>query len=184
MPEMKFNSPARRWDVLASLMQSAGLKTFVEVGCKEGRTTGFILKSIPDAEVWAIDPWAPVGNDAEDYEAWDYDQIQRAFYKNVEGHNGRLEILQMLSLEAAAALEKQDPERKFDLVFIDAAHDQANVEADIDAWWPLVKPGGYLAGHDYQHKFPGVHRAVANRFPLIVVSIFPDSVWLVQKGEA
>ncbi len=47
----------RRWDVLSSFMLEQGYKTFVEVGCKEGRTTGFVLANCPDIHVIAIDPW-------------------------------------------------------------------------------------------------------------------------------
>ena len=39
------------------------------------------------------------------------------------------------------------------------------------------------AGHDYQHKFPGVMRAVAKAFPLLRVGVFPDSVWAVVKDQ-
>jgi len=34
-------------------------------------------------------------------------------------------------------------------VFIDAAHDYTSVARDIAAWSPKVRPGGFLAGHDY-----------------------------------
>ncbi len=66
----------RRWDVLASFMLSQNYKTFVEIGAKEGRTTGHILKTVPDSLVIAIDPWianpAPTNGDTtrEDYEKW------------------------------------------------------------------------------------------------------------------
>lgn len=41
-----------------------------------------------------------------------------------------------------------------DLVFIDAGHDYKNVKADLDAWLPIVKPGGVIAGHDFDRKSP------------------------------
>jgi hypothetical protein len=47
-----------------------------------------------------------------------------------------------------------------DCVFIDAAHDEVNVRADIDHWRERVKRGGILAGHDFQDGYPGVQAAV------------------------
>jgi SAM-dependent methyltransferase len=183
MPAMKFNSPLRRWDVLASLIEANNFGTFVEVGCKEGRLTGALLKQFPALKVVAIDPWRPFpdrsGEGAETYEDWDFGKIEREFWQNVEGHMGRLEMLRSTSLEAAAKLADQ----KFDLVFLDAGHDHQSVLEDIDAWWPLVRDGGFLCGHDYQHKFPGVMRAVAARFPLMRVGVMPDSVWSVMRAE-
>lgn len=181
---MRFNSPLKRWEILAEFMRANDLRTFVEVGCKEGRTTGYILKNVPGSSVWAIDPWCPMPGHAgrqggETYEEWDFGKIERTFWGNVEGHGGRLDMLRMTSLEAAAKMAL----RQFDLVFIDAAHDEENCLLDIDAWWPLVREGGFLFGHDYQHKFPGVMRAVAARFPLMRVGILPDSLWSVMRAE-
>lgn len=35
-----------------------------------------------------------------------------------------------------------------DFVFLDAAHDAPSVMADLVAWYPKLRPGGLLAGHD------------------------------------
>jgi len=35
-----------------------------------------------------------------------------------------------------------------DLVFIDADHRYKSVKQDIELWWPKVKEGGILCGHD------------------------------------
>lgn len=175
-----FQSPLRRWDVLVGLCESINAGTFVEVGAKEGRTTGALLKALPNLEVHAIDPWAPVPNADEDYSGWDFAKIEAEFWANVGEHKDRCEHWRMTSLQAATAFDPRMCERP-DVVFIDAAHDYQNAMADIKAWWPLVREGGYLCGHDYQHKFPGVMRAVAESFPLMRVAVCPDSVWVVRK---
>lgn len=52
-----------------------------------------------------------------------------------------------------------------DFVFVDAGHSYAAVKADIAAWEPKVRAGGWFGGHDYHPKFPGVIRAVDEAFP-------------------
>ena len=54
------------------------------------------------------------------------------------------------------------------------------------AWWPKVAPGGYLAGDDYDHDYPGVREGLLRAFP---PGTFPDmpprgsgAMWYVQKG--
>jgi tetratricopeptide (TPR) repeat protein len=51
------------------------------------------------------------------------------------------------------------PDKFLDGVFIDAAHDYESAKADITAWLPKVKPGGFFGGHDVDS--PGVSRALA-----------------------
>jgi len=34
-------------------------------------------------------------------------------------------------------------------VFLDAAHDYESVSKDLNAWWPKIKNGGILSGHDF-----------------------------------
>lgn len=51
----------------------------------------------------------------------------------------------------------------FDFVFIDADHSYNGCRGDIEAWYPKVKKGGWLCGHDYENvDYPcfGVEKAV------------------------
>lgn len=178
MSEMKIASPLRRWEVLAGLCKNA--KAMAEVGCKEGRTTGYLLENLPELQVVAVDPWGSIqGNSAESYEEWDWNAIAKEFWKNVAAGRDRLRFICEASTDAA----RKVPDNSLDLVFIDAAHDYKNVLADIRAWWPKVKEGGMVTGHDFQHKFPGVHRAVAECFNLLQVAVLPDSIWAVEKRD-
>lgn len=174
---------ARRWDFLASLMKGYPKGLFVEVGCKEGRTTGHLLKECPDIHVIAIDPWLaqPATNDplAETYEKWDFSAIEAEFWANVGENKDRVEMRRMTSSNAAhyRRMDIVPP----NLVFIDARHDHDSVLEDIRTWWPLVAEGGILSGHDFNHKWPGIERAIAECFDLMQVGVGPDSVWFVIK---
>jgi disulfide oxidoreductase YuzD len=44
------------------------------------------------------------------------------------------------------------PDNYFDFVYIDANHTWQGITNDIHDWWPKVKLGGYLCGHDYIYK--------------------------------
>jgi hypothetical protein len=51
-------------------------------------------------------------------------------------------------------------------VHLDARHDYASVKADIEAWLPKLKPGGWLSGDDYDaQKWPEVVKAVGEILP-------------------
>jgi len=74
----------------------------------------------------------------------------------------------------------------FDLIFIDASHDEESVTEDIKLYLPKVKVGGYIAGHDY--KTPdlsqgemSVKRAVDTNLPGAV--LMSGSVWAFRKEK-
>jgi len=178
----------RRWDFLSGLMLSQGYKTFVEVGCKEGRTTGHILKIVPDSRVTAIDPWitqdATTDKTKETYADWDFKKIEAEFNANIAGNEDRCMMLRKTSEDAVNfdVFDDDRPDWKgIDLIFIDALHDYEHVKQDIALWWPKVKIGGVLSGHDFNHRWPGCERAVAEAFDLMQVGVGPDSVWFVIK---
>jgi predicted O-methyltransferase YrrM len=170
----------RRWDVLSGFMNAQGYTRFVEVGCKEGRTTSHILKNVPNSHAIAIDPWITQEKSAdptkETYESWDFSKIEAQFWENIGENKDRCNMWRMTS-QAAACVHCDQA----DLVFIDALHDYEHVKQDIKLWWPRVRLGGILSGHDFNHRWPGVEKAVAESFNLMHVGVAPDSVWFVIK---
>lgn len=97
------------------------------------------------------------------------------FRANTHQYNHWLTPLMLPSSEAAKAMRLLGV--KFDLVFVDACHKYELVKADIDAWLPLVKSGGWMAGHDSD--WPGVEQAVTETFPKFEVGA-GSSVWMAQ----
>eukprot|EP00921_Rhytidocystis_pertsovi_P001788 GHVQ01003078.1.p1 GENE.GHVQ01003078.1~~GHVQ01003078.1.p1 ORF type:complete len:572 (-),score=98.45 GHVQ01003078.1:73-1788(-) len=45
------------------------------------------------------------------------------------------------------------PADYFDFVYVDARHDRTSVTQDLHNWWPKLRPGGIMAGHDYVTQF-------------------------------
>ena len=79
------------------------------------------------------------------------------------------------AMPSALLLESETLISQTNNVFIDASHDYENVKKDIEAWYPKVKFGGTLAGHDWHHHV--IKRAV-NEFALEKnLKIYANSSW-------
>ena len=68
-----------------------------------------------------------------------------------------------------------------DSVFIDGGHEYEYVLADIQAWKPLVRQGGLIAGHDYWTVHVGVMRAVNECFAGEFQIVPNTRIWYVRR---
>jgi hypothetical protein len=166
-----------RWHVLADLVKWNGLRAGAEIGVAEGRFTANLLSLCPDLVLWAVDHW-PAG-----YKTWmgtewsaEFQAENRAKFTDVlTAHAPRVTLLEKPSLEAAAWMD----DGALDFVFIDADHSYDAVKADIAAWKPKIRDGGWLTGHDFAPvKFPGVVKAVEESFKDFTLG--DDCVWMAQ----
>jgi hypothetical protein len=67
-----------------------------------------------------------------------------------------------------SVLHSNYPDEFFDFVYIDSNHAYEPTVRDIDQWWPKVKKGGILAGHDYRDR-SGIHKFTGEPFSWGVV---------------
>lgn len=132
----------------------------VEVGCWLGRSTTYIaqLCRSRSAELICVDTWAGSSDrfDAGYREQLATRDIAGEFRAHLDAIGVTARCCRRSSVEAAAEFEPG----AIDLVFLDASHDYQAVAADLAAWWPRVREGGILAGHDFSDRHPGVARAV------------------------
>lgn len=81
---------------------------------------------------------------------------KEAFYNNIKTHKKFIETREEYSPSAAESFENES----IDCVWVDALHDYDSVLKDLTAWYPKVKKGGILGGHDFNYDFGGVPKAV------------------------
>eukprot|EP01068_Selenidium_serpulae_P010141 Selendium_serpulae@DN5395_c0_g1_i2.p1 len=143
-------SPPKKRDELPALLEERGYKTGVEVGVQEGVYAKVMRETWTSCEEYHIvDLWkhqtnymenANVGNKEHMAKMNKAKTLLRPWKDTTFFHK-------MLSTKAAAMFAKLG--KTFDFVYIDARHDYCGCWEDMEAYWPLVKPGGIMAGHDY-----------------------------------
>lgn len=174
------------FDWLLAALPADRPSTFVEVGLWLGRSTAYlgveILNSGKPISILAIDHF----KGQSEIVGWRAELIadsEKNFRQNLAPVAKRLgpRFRLLVSDSVAAATAVLDD--SVDVVWLDGAHDYAGVTADIEAWWPKVKVGGYIGGDDFT-KCAGVGQAVTERFGLSAAIQPGHHYWLVQRREA
>lgn len=132
-----------------AMCQALGLTgTMVEVGTYRGAFAKNILDGWP-GHLICVDAWHhnPQAHDILNHDQPTMDECYRFTLEYLQPYEHRCEVIRAFSVDAAQRFS--DAGEVFDVVYLDAGHDYDNIRADIAAWWPLVKPGGILSGHDY-----------------------------------
>lgn len=112
---------------------------FVEVGSWKGRSAVYMGVEIINSE-------KNIKFDCIDFWGYKYgDSVYSIFLNNIKPLNGIVNHYRMLSVDASKLYE----DNSLDFVFIDASHKYADVLDDIKHWYPKIKNGGVIAGHDY-----------------------------------
>ena len=82
-------------------------------------------------------------------------------YENNRDYSIKFKCIEEGSLDAV----NQFDDDSIHFIYIDANHRYGECLADYRAWWPKVKKGGVMAGHDYApYRRDGVRRAVKTFF--------------------
>lgn len=146
-----------------------------EVGSYVGRSTTALAENTRGM-VFAIDTWKGSQEHTLEQigpEGW----LFQKFSENTRG----LPIFPVMGTsELAARYFEEKCFKLFDMIFIDAAHDSANVRQDIMAWQPLLQKGGILCGHDFG-TWPMLAETVVETLGQVKVPV--GSIWLKEFEE-
>ncbi len=151
-----------RWYFLhvAAVILKTKVRRLAEIGVNKGKTSYHLRRLFFQAELHLVDPWTPYEEDPSN--CIPTREVGQEKYRRVQAlfdGDDAVTLHRMMSEEAARKIPGD-----FDVVFIDANHDYQYVKKDISLWRPRIRPGGFLAGHDYLLR-PGVREGVNELLP-------------------
>lgn len=156
------------------VLKGKNFKVGVELGVKEGYFSLYLLKHTTLNVLFSVDSWR---------DGWS--NGKKEAYKSLSYFGGRSKILNMRTSEAAKYFRENNI--KADFIYIDANHKYSAVKQDIEEWWPFVRPGGILAGHDYvegEGVIPAVDEFIKNaKLSLNLTGDHMKSWWVVKPEE-
>lgn len=139
-------------EIIKNIKNPVGL----EIGTAEGITTRHLLSSVPNLKLFGVDPYSK-------YIDWtgelkNINDEETKYKENTKEFSDRLTHIYETSDDAASKFEDE----QFDFIFIDGLHTYEQVLKDCVNYYPKLKKGGFLIGHDYA-RIEGVYTA-ATRF--------------------
>ncbi len=154
-------------DILPHLLNRLGLtESGAEIGVQKASFSEHLLRHWKGRLLYSIDPWREFSNesyvDVANVPQSKHDRFYRDAIRKLMPFQQRSVIWRLTSREAAELI----PDQSLDFCYIDADHSYNGVSEDIRLWYPKVRPGGLMGGHDfiqdgsYTFGIFGVQRAV------------------------
>ncbi|KAG2491639.1 hypothetical protein HYH03_010010 [Edaphochlamys debaryana] len=141
-----FTAPKDRKDI-AAILQQKGFKTGVELGVQRAWFSAHNLYHWTSCEkYYLVDAWAHQVNyeDLANVDQSKQNEIYNEAVTNLAAYASKTVFLRNYTNDAI----KYIPDN-VDFVYVDARHDYCGVMEDLKLYWPKIRVGGIMAGHDY-----------------------------------
>lgn len=151
----------------------------VEIGTYQGENAEYILDSLNIKKLYLIDPYSIYDEYKKEYNTWcgkDMEKTKSKAMRLLNVYNDKIVWLIKSSKDAV----KEVP-NELDFVYIDGNHEASYALEDMKLYYPKLKKGGLLAGHDMH--YGGVINALVKfcyENELELNLRFPDW-WIVKK---
>ncbi len=126
-----------------------------EIGVSYGVNAKWILDSWKGKKLYLIDPYRkqPLEMYTDGHDSLDDAHFRARLVhakENLKDHADRCEWLRFRSQEVIEKIKSGEITLPpLDFVYIDGTHMAPYVDQDIEGYWPLVRMGGILCGHDF-----------------------------------
>jgi len=122
----------------------------VEIGTLKGLNAKGIISYLNVIMLYCIDPWIKYTQSNKEV---DNTEVYETAKKILDGFPA--ELIRKKSEQAI-----NDIPDNIDFIYIDGNHDYEYIKKDIEMYYPKVKKGGIMAGHDFSIDYLGVVKAV------------------------
>lgn len=131
---------------LHKLVNSLELEVGAEIGTQQGLYAKYLLENT-DLFLYLVDIWKHLDDYHDIANVTDKEHEANLILtkQSVAPFAGRYEIIRDFSVSAATRFSKAE----LDFVYIDANHSYQATMDDLNAWYPKVRIGGLIAGHDF-----------------------------------
>lgn len=150
-----------------------------EIGVDQGRHVYNILKNLSIKKLYLIDPYEyPSGHDDDHFRKEGFERRNDALYLLRNYRN--VEWVKRSSNNAVDYVPSD-----LDFVYIDGDHRYDAVHDDCENWYPKVRIGGIMGGHDYISSRPEVKQAVLDfcRTYKLKLETKPNDWWIIKERE-
>lgn len=126
--------------------------------------------------VYCVDPWLENYDDVkhDDSAGANMRLVEIAFDENISKLTN-IHKLKMTSEEASKLFE----DKSLDFVYIDGLHTVENVLKDLTLWYPKIKDGMYIGGHDWT--WSEVQTAFKKFFNRTLPHEYIADEWIIKK---
>ena len=141
--------------------------TIVEIGAWRGKSTcclaEMIKRSKKDIKLYSVDTWE--GSDEKEHTNI-INTLQTTLFDDFLSNLKFCDVEKLVKpIKMSSVLASlQFDDASIDAVIIDGAHDYDSVKLDLVSWEQKIKPGGIITGDDYSESWPGVIKAVNERY--------------------
>jgi hypothetical protein len=127
-----------------------------EIGVYRGDFSQRIVEVVSPARLHLVDPWKfqeseVYGQSLYGGERGENQANMDAIYESVNRRFAAPIKERIVTLHRANSIDAAGTfaDNYFDWIYIDGDHQYEFVKADLHAWFPKIKPGGFIAGDDY-----------------------------------
>ncbi len=173
---------------IPTLLKLFGLTDRIcELGVAKGDNLWTMIKHGFPKYALAIDVWSEevCPYYTQKYHDSNYEKVQRVFAVARKWSGSEIDIIKG---DHSILVDNYEDE-SFDYVYIDSSHLYEDTVRDIAQWWPKVKKGGIIAGHDYSDGKGGIYGVIqavdefveANNIEYIHITREQTKSWIILK---